>query len=121
MCVCNLNETAKPMHMNHPAQTFFSPYILTIDVFGCNKHNSILYVKLISFSDSNKFRHIGLKIGFKMTYGNCFDFFSFPLDLCLLVVGDYEEVVAVEFSGGCDEGVELALAGFPGCHVVAYL
>lgn len=55
-----------------------------------------------------------------MTYGNCFDFFSFPLDLLLFAVGDDEEVVAVEFSGGCDEGTELALACFPGCHVVAY-
>ena len=63
---------------------------------------------------------MGLKIGFKMTYGNCFDFFSFPLDLLLFAVSDYEEVVAVEFSGGCDEITELALAGFLGSHVVAY-
>lgn len=56
-----------------------------------------------------------------MTYRNCADSFPFPLDLCLLVVGDDEEVVAVEFFGGFDEGVEFAFAGFLGGHVVAYL
>ena len=56
-----------------------------------------------------------------MTYGNCAYCFSFPLDLRLLVVGDDEEVVAVEFFGGFDKSVEFALAGFLGGHVVAYL
>ena len=46
-CVCNLNESAEPMHMNHPAQAFFSPHILTIYVFGRYKHDSKLYAKLL--------------------------------------------------------------------------
>ena len=37
------------MHMNHPAQAFFSPHILTIYVFGCYKHDSELYAKLLIF------------------------------------------------------------------------
>ena len=41
--------------------------------------------------------------------------------MSLLVVGDDEEVVAVEFFGGFDEGVKFALAGFLGGYVVAYL
>lgn len=48
-CVCNLNESAEPMHMNHPAQAFFSPHILTIYVFGRYKHDSKLYAKLLIF------------------------------------------------------------------------
>ena len=37
------------MHMNHPAQAFFSPHILTIYVFGRYKHDSKLYAKLLIF------------------------------------------------------------------------
>lgn len=37
------------MHMNHPAQTFLRPYILTIYVFGRYKHDSKLYAKLLIF------------------------------------------------------------------------
>ena len=48
-CVCNLNESAEPMHMNHPAQTFFGPYILMIYIFGCYKHNPKLHTKLQNF------------------------------------------------------------------------
>lgn len=36
--------------MNHPAQAFFSPHILTIYVFGRYKHDSKLYAKLLIFS-----------------------------------------------------------------------
>ncbi len=36
----------------------------------------------------------------------------FPLDVFLLVVGDDKKVLAVEFFGGFDEGVEFAFAGF---------
>ena len=60
-------------------------------------------------------------ISLKMTYGNCVNYFPFPLDLFLLDVGDNEEVVAVEFFGGFDEGIEFALAGFLGGHVVTDL
>lgn len=41
------------MHMNHPAQAFFSPHILTIDVFGRYKHDSKLYAKLRNFYERN--------------------------------------------------------------------
>ena len=53
-CECNLNESAEPMHMNHPAQAFLSPRILTFYVFGSSKHDSIFYAKLINFPVINK-------------------------------------------------------------------
>ena len=39
--------------MNHPAQAFFGPHILTIDVFGRYKHDSKLYAKLRNFYERN--------------------------------------------------------------------
>ena len=43
------------------------------------------------------------------------------LDFSLLGVSDNKEIVAVEFFGGFDEGVEFAFAGFLGGHIVADL
>ena len=39
----------------------------------------------------------------------------------MLGIGDDKQIVAAEFFGGFDEGVEFAFAGFLGGHVVADL
>ena len=44
-----------------------------------------------------------------------------PLDFFFMGVGDDEEVVAVEFFGGLDKGIEFAFSGFLGRHIVANL
>lgn len=46
---------------------------------------------------------------------------SFPLDFFFLRAGDNIEIVAMEFFGDFDKGVEFAFAGFLRSHVVADL
>jgi len=50
-----------------------------------------------------------------------FNIVFFPFDLFCFVVGDDEEVVAVEFFGGFYECIEFAFSGFLREHVIADL
>ena len=56
-----------------------------------------------------------------MAYWNYVDYFSFPFDLCFLVVGDDKQAVAVEFLGSHHECVKFTLAGLFRGHVIADL
>ena len=50
--VQNLNIPTQPMHVNEPAQTFFGPHILKIDIFARYMHiNQILYKVSYFISD----------------------------------------------------------------------
>ena len=44
-----------------------------------------------------------------------------PLDFFFLRVSDDKEVVAMEFFGGFNEGIEFAFSGFLGGYILAYL
>lgn len=45
----------------------------------------------------------------------------FPVDFLLLGVGNYEEIVAMQFSGGLCKGIEFPFPCLDGGHVVADL
>lgn len=57
----------------------------------------------------------------KFIISNNLKCFVLPLDFFFLGVGDDEEVVAMEFFGSFDEGIEFAFSSVLGGHIVADL